>query len=32
MRKTQPSIEDRKKFDIDLKYGQIREELILDML
>ena len=29
---TQPKTEDRKKFDIDLQYGQVREKLVLDML
>ena len=32
MNTTQPKTEDRKKFDIDLQYGQIREKLVLDML
>ena len=32
MNTTQPKTEDRKKFDIDLQYGQVREKLILDML
>ena len=27
-----PKIEDRKKFDIDLEYGTIREEKIAEML
>ena len=27
-----PSTEDRKKFDIDLEYGQVREELVANML
>ena len=27
-----PSVEDRKKFDIDLEYGQVREDMIADML
>jgi len=27
-----PSIEDRKKFDIDLEYGQVREDMVADML
>ena len=31
MSKTEPSIKDRKKFDIDLQYGKIRESQILDM-
>ena len=31
MKKTEPSAKDRKKFDIDLEYGKIRESQILDM-
>ena len=31
MNKTAPSVKDRKKFDIDLEYGKIRESQILDM-
>ena len=27
-----PSTEDRKKFDLDLEYGQVREELVANML
>ena len=27
-----PSVENRKKFDIDLEYGQVREKLVADML
>ena len=27
-----PSVEDRKKFDIDLNYGEVREQLVADML
>ena len=27
-----PSVEDRKKFDIDLAYGKVREDLIKEML
>jgi hypothetical protein len=27
-----PSVEDRKKFDIDLEYGQVREDMVADML
>ena len=27
-----PSVEDRKKFDIDLEYGKVREELVANML
>lgn len=27
-----PSIEDRKKFDIDLQYGEVREQMVADML
>lgn len=32
MKNLAPSKENRKKFDIDLEYGQIREQLIVDML
>ena len=32
MEKLEPSIEDRKKFDIDLHYGQVREKYVADML
>ena len=28
----EPSVEDRKKFDIDLQYGQVREKYVADML
>jgi len=28
----EPCIEDRKKFDLDLEYGQVREKLVADML
>jgi len=28
----EPCVEDRKKFDIDLEYGQVREKLVADML
>jgi len=31
MNKTAPSAKDRKKFDIDLEYGKIRESQVLDM-
>ena len=31
MNKTAPSVKDRKKFDIDLEYGKIRETQVLDM-
>ena len=31
MNKTAPSVKDRKKFDIDLEYGKIRESQVLDM-
>ena len=27
-----PSTEDRKKFDLDLQYGQVREQMVADML
>ena len=27
-----PSVEDRKKFDIDLNYGEVREQLVADLL
>jgi len=27
-----PGIKDRKKFDIDLAYGEVREQMIADML
>ena len=30
--KTKPAREDRKKFDIDLAYGEVREQAIADML
>ena len=32
MEKLEPKIEDRKKFDIDLEYGKVREQMIADML
>jgi uncharacterized ubiquitin-like protein YukD len=28
----EPCVEDRKKFDLDLEYGQVREKLVADML
>ncbi len=28
----EPNIEDRKKFDLDLQYGQVREKVVADML
>ena len=28
----EPTIEDRKKFDLDLEYGKVREKLVADML
>jgi hypothetical protein len=28
----EPKIEDRKKFDLDLKYGKVKEKIIADML
>ena len=31
MQNLEPSIEDRKKFDIDLKYGKVRENKIAEM-
>ena len=31
MNKTAPSVKDRKKFDIDLEYGKIRESQVLDV-
>jgi len=32
MENLEPKIEDRKKFDIDLEYGKVREQLVADML
>jgi len=32
MKSLEPSVEDRKKFDIDLEYGKVREQLVADML
>lgn len=32
MKKLEPSKSDRKKFDIDLEYGQVREKMVADML
>jgi hypothetical protein len=32
MQQLQPSLENRKKFDIDLEYGQVREQVVADML
>lgn len=32
MKKLEPSKADRKKFDIDLEYGQVREKMVADML
>lgn len=32
MKKLEPSKADRKKFDIDLEYGQVREQMVADML
>lgn len=32
MKKLEPKIEDRKKFDIDLEYGKVREQQVADML
>ena len=28
----EPCIEDQKKFDLDLKFGKVREQLVADML
>ena len=27
-----PSVKDRKKFDLDLQYGQVREDMVAEML
>ena len=32
MNNLEPCVEDRKKFDIDLEYGKVREQLVADML
>ena len=32
MSSLEPCVEDRKKFDIDLEYGKVREQLVADML
>jgi len=32
MNKLKPSKENRKKFDIDLEYGEVREQMVADML
>jgi hypothetical protein len=32
MKQLEPKIEDRKKFDIDLEYGKVREQQVADML
>ena len=32
MENLEPSKEDRKKFDIDLEYGKVREQFVADML
>ena len=32
MKNLEPKIEDRKKFDIDLEYGKVREQPVADML
>ena len=32
MQHLEPTAENRKKFDIDLKYGQVREKYVADML
>ena len=32
MQNLEPSIKNRKKFDIDLEYGKVREQLVADML
>ena len=28
----EPNTKDRKKFDLDLQYGQVREKIVADML
>jgi len=32
MENLEPKIQDRKKFDIDLEYGKVREQMVADML
>ena len=32
MNKLEPKTEDRKKFDLDLQYGQVKEKIVADML
>ena len=32
MKNLEPKTEDRKKFDIDLEYGKVREKMVADML
>jgi len=32
MKELEPKVEDRKKFDIDLEYGKVREQMVADML
>ena len=32
MSKLEPKTQDRKKFDLDLKYGQVREKIVASML
>jgi hypothetical protein len=32
MQNLEPKIEDRKKFDLDLEYGKVREQMVADML
>ena len=32
MKQLEPKTEDRKKFDIDLEYGKVREKMVADML
>jgi len=32
MKQLEPKVEDRKKFDIDLEYGKVREQMVADML
>jgi len=32
MENLEPKIEDRKKFDLDLEYGKVREQMVADML
>ena len=32
MQNLEPQTKDRKKFDIDLSYGKVREQMVADML